>query len=154
MFRSGVFKQAKYLVSTPQRSQSVVFVSETGVISKEILPMYTGYINAPNIKMTWLVLHALKLLVTDKQGVPEEEPVLLISERSYIPLDPLEKLGAEDKKGIMPLDEIAIMKNTEKCIALEEGSHDEAKNKLMNLIIVCSFILCAIMVISKQCGGP
>ncbi len=152
LFRGGIFKQAKFLVSTPQKAGKTLFISEAGTISQEILPMHTGWISS-GIKKAWLVLHGLKFTLC-KDGKPiQDEPVLLISERSYIPLDPNGTLKPKDKEKLTSLKDIARLRHAEE---RADAGRPEDKTDVQSTIITGSFILLALMLILNliQCGGP
>jgi len=110
IFKAGVFKQAKYLVSTPQKAESALEILETGVIGIEPLPMSTGFLRAPDptVRKAWANVHSLKVQIY-QDGVPTDEAAALpISERSYIPLDSLAMLKTKDKEKLASLDDIAL----------------------------------------------
>lgn len=147
LFRLGFLKQAKYLVSTPSQSQNVIFISETGLISKEVLPMSTVYVTAQNLKMTWLVLHPLKILLRKKSGEIDENQYLLITERSFIPLDPFNKLTEEEAKNITPLSTVAKLKHAEARTNVAENNMD-ARNRMMQTVVTGSLIIIGMMVLA------
>ena len=155
IFRGNMVKQVKFLFSSPERPQKCLFLSETGTISMEVMPMHTGFITSPTTKRTWLVLHALKFHVY-KDGKPfMDEPVLLITERSYLPLDPNNRLSAKEKIKLASLKDIARTKHTE--VYATSGQPNE-NNDFMQSIIAYSFLLCAFFgvlafVIRKWAGG-
>lgn len=155
IFRGGVFKQAKFLVSTPQSAQKVVLISEAGTISQEILPMHTGWISTDikmGLKKAWLVLHSCKFSVY-KDGVPvQDEQVLLISERSYIPLDPNELIKQKEKEKLTSLKDIARLRHTERRI--DAGRYTGGQGMAEKIVYGC-FILLGLMLLTNliQCGG-
>lgn len=143
--QGSFFKQAKHMVSTPQRAQPVVVISETGAISKEILPMYTGFVSADLSKKAWIVLHSLKFGLM-KNGQPiEGEQVLLISERSYKPLDPYNEIDDEDKKLLVSLDDIASQRHDDR--AQDVSKNNDRPNNLAQFIMTGSFIIWGLMII-------
>lgn len=146
MFRGGIFKQAKYLVSTPQRAQKVVFISETGTISQELLPMFTGFISADVSKKAWIVLHSLKFSLKKKNQPAQDEQVLLISERSYIPLDPNGRIKPKDKEKLVSLTDISRLRHAG--VIADMGKGGESPTDIAQLIITGSFVLWALMVVA------
>ena len=139
IFRSGVFKQAKFLVSAPRRAQKTVFISETGLISLELYPMSTGYISYNEAKMAWIVLHKLKVSL---KGTPE--PVLVISERSYVPLNPYSR----SIDNIEPLKEIAKSRHGQKLAAITEAAGENAKAGFQRLVVSGGLLIIGIIIIS------
>jgi hypothetical protein len=136
--QGSFFKQVKFLFSSPQKAQNVVLLSETGAISKEILPMDTGFASSPATRRTWLVLHPLKHLIY-KDGVQyQDDPVLLISERNYLPLDPNTILKPKDKERLASLKDIARLKHAE---ARSLAGKTSGSDTLANTIIYGSFIM-------------
>jgi len=107
IFRAGFFKQAKYLAATPERAERVIYISETGVLSMESLPMSTGYMTAEKEHMTWAVIHSLKFKLTKFGESIQDARAMLICERSYVPLDPLNKIKAKEKEKLASLNDIA-----------------------------------------------
>ncbi len=148
LFSGGAFKQAKYLVSTPQRAQDVIFISETGTISRDVLPMFTGWIEASNLKMNWLVLHPLKLSIRGKNGRLEDNQVLLISERSYIPLDPFKRLKKE-KHSIASLNEIAKARHAEVRAHINEENSSTARDRMLNFVTMGCLIIVGLLGVLK-----
>lgn len=148
IFRHGIFKQAKFLVTAPQRAQTAVVLSETGLVSKEIMPMSTGFITWASLKLSWLVIHKLKVQLKDN-----DEPVLLISERSYIPLDPYERLTASDRETLTDLKEIAKDRVKQKKMSIIEKADETARASFMKMAFSFILVLIGIIVISTFTGG-
>jgi len=148
IFRASWIKQISYLVSTPDRSQDAVMISESGVISRELLPLGTGFISGAKAKMAWLVLHPLKVRICGKDGNIEDNQVLLISERSYLPLDPFGKLSAREKANLAPLETIAKLRHAEARANVAEGNAD-AKSRMMQTIVSGCLVIIAMVVIFR-----
>lgn len=150
-------RKTKFLASSLQRAQSAIMISETGVISKEVLPIETGYISATEFRATWLVLHQLKILIRNKQGGLENDPVLLISERSYLPLDPFGRLTSKERADIAPLSSIAKIKHAEKRSSISEENNTNARDRLLTSVanggIVAIVIIFALSLALKKWGG-
>ena len=140
IFKAGIFRQAKYLVSAPQKAQTVLEILETGTVGIEPLPMQTGFMQAtaPDVKKAWANVHALKFQIY-KDGQPtERDAALAISERSYIPLDPLNTLKEKDREKLASLKDIAKVRHAQARAAA--GSQDKNKD-LAAFIIQTSFVL-------------
>lgn len=102
-------------MSSPQKAQQVLGIMETGTVGIEPAPLQTGFIKASgeDVKKAWASIHALKLQVY-KFGQPTEmETVMAISERSYKPLDPLEKMSEEDINSLASLSDIAGVRDAQ-----------------------------------------
>lgn len=110
IFKSGLFRQAKYLVSAPLKSQDALEILETGVVGIEPLPMQkTGMMTAvdPEVKKSWAAIHALKVEIY-KNGQPTGRSTAVpISERSYKPLDVFHLLPEEEMSKMASLKDIA-----------------------------------------------
>jgi len=140
IFKAGIFRQAKYLVSAPQKAQTVLEILETGTVGIEPLPMQTGFMQAtaPEVKKAWANVHALKFQIY-KDGQPtERDAALAISERSYIPLDPLNDFKKQDREKLASLKDIAKVRHAQARAAV--GSQDKNKD-LAAFIIQTSFVL-------------
>ncbi len=154
-FQQGLFKQAKFMFSSPERPQGNIVLSETGTIGFETMPLHTGFETSLSTKRTWMVLHALKFKVY-KNGKPyQDEPVLLITERSYLPLDPNSRLTTKEKAKLASLKDIARLKHAE---ALSMAGRPNDGNDFMQSIIAYSFMLDAFfgilaLIIRKFAGG-
>lgn len=153
VFRSGLFKQAKYLISSPQKAQRVIEITETGVVGIEYLPMQTGFLRAPapDIKKAWANVHALKCQIF-KDGLPtQDESALLISERDYIPLDPLQTLGKGGREKLASLKDIAKVRHAQARAAA--GSQDSHRSVALYIIQICAFLLgiYAVVTMIKGC---
>ena len=153
IWRGGFFKQAKYLVSTPQKAQKNILISESGVVSQELIPMQTGFVSAEEVKKAWLVLHNLKFQV-HKSGEPAgQESVLVLSERSYVPLDPLESLKPKDKEKLTSLKDIARLRHAE--ARADTGKNTDSNTQISQLIINGCFVMIgifALVAFARGCG--
>lgn len=154
-FRGSIFKQAKFLISSPPKSQKCVYISEAGNVSMEILPINTGFVQADTVKKAWLVLHPLKCQIL-KDGQPyQDEAVLSISDRSYYPLDPQKKMKQSERNKNIELKSIAKMKHAQARTDMEKGSDPQAH--LAQTIVTNSFILLALIglfaLALNTCGG-
>jgi len=138
ILQHGFLKQAKYMVTTPERSQAAIVVSETGTISKELLPMNTGYITSKETRRSWLVHHGLKISIKEINGRVQDEQVLLISERSYLPLNPFDKDISSD---ITPLTEIARLRHNEKRANAGDNKDEDARTRMLSLATTGGLIL-------------
>jgi len=141
LFRSGIFKQAKYLVSSPEKAQSSLEILETGVVGIEPLPMQTGFMKAtmPEVKKAWANVHALKYQIY-KDGQPtDNESVLVISERHYIPLDPLRILKPKERERLASLKDIAKVRHAQARAAA--SSMDSHKDIAILIIQICGLLL-------------
>ena len=152
LFRGGIAKQAKYLVSTPQKAQSVVLIAESGVVSQEYLPMSTGFVSTDGVvaKKTWLVMHNLKFQV-HKKGVPTNEAVLLLSERSYIPLDPYGVIKTKDREKLTSLTDIARLRHAE--ARSDTGKNEDSNTHISRMIINSCFVLMGIFAVITMIKG-
>lgn len=140
IFRAGLFKQAKYLVSTPQKAQKVLAITETGTVGMQMLPMETGFMKLPDAKKAWMAVHALKVQVY-KNGKPtDSEAVLVLSERDHIPLDPLKTLTETDRGKVASLKDIAKVRHAQARAAA--GQQDQNKG-VMEWVLQGGFFLLA-----------
>ncbi len=148
IFGGSLFRQAKFLASSEQRVESPVYFSETGTISRENLPMNTGYMTAEKEHMTWAVIHSLKLKLK-KYGQPvQNNRVLLISERSYVPLDPQNRIKQKDKDKISSLKDIAQNRHDiERAIVNSDNS--SGKTPLTEVVTYGSIFVIVICVIAS-----
>lgn len=151
IFRASIFKQAKFLASSPQRAETAIFVSETGTLSMETLPMSTGYISADKDHMTWAVIHSLKLKVK-KFGKPVQDArALLICERSYVPLDPHERIKPKEKGKVASLSNIA--KNRHAIERANVGVENAGgKTPLTEVVTYGGIVIIVICVIASLVG--
>jgi len=155
LFRGSIFKQAKFLFSSPQQALKMMLVSEAATLSQEVLSIHTGFVKALEQKRAWVVLHNLKFRIY-KNGVPtQDEPVLLISERSYIPLDPNRIIKPEDREKLTSLKNIASQRHA---VQLADAGKGEYNTTIQELVIQSMIVLMGILVVAtlimKSCGGP
>ena len=151
IFRAGFFKQVKYLVSTPQYSIKNILISESGIVSQELIPMQTGFVSADEAKKAWVVLHNLKFHV-HKNGVPvDQDSVLALSERCYIPLDPLGTTKPKELEKLSSLKDIARLRHTQ---ARSDMSKNVDQNtQISQLIINGSFVMLGIFAVVAMVRG-
>jgi len=131
-----MFKNAKLMISSPSRSQAVLLISETGVLSREVLPMDTGYTYSDDRKMGWDVIHPLTINVEGVDG-----PLLPISERSRYPLDPYKNYSQEQLDKAASLDVIHDLTYTKNFALLGRGESQSPVQKMVNTVVyVCGFV--------------
>ncbi len=114
--------------------------------------MFTGYISVAQEHMSWLVYHALKIGIKEKDGKLGDEQVLVISERNFLPLDPFKRLNAK-KDIITPLKDIAKMRHAEVRAHLSEENNEDARTHMLRIASLGGIVLIAIMVIMKFWRG-
>lgn len=136
--QGSFFKQASFLVSSPQNVQKNLFLSETGSISMPLMPVNLGFETAEQSKRQWAVIHSLKFLVF-KDGKPfEDDSVLLISEKCYQPQDPNECLTKKEGYKLAALNEVA---KTTHMVLRAEAQKAKDQIDILNTIIYGSFLL-------------
>jgi hypothetical protein len=108
IWKASFFKNIQSLFSSPKKAITCVLVSENGIASKISLALSIGFTFDPVAKMTWTVINKLRMPMEGTQ-----ELVLPISERSYVPLDPLNRLTTEEKTKLASLKDIAVAKRRE-----------------------------------------
>ncbi len=154
IWRGSIFKQIRFLLSSPPRSQAGYLISEAGTASREILPMNTGWMCAEQSKKAWMVLHNLKFGVKKDGELMEGESVLLMSERLYTPLDPNGIMSEEDRAELTSLKDIARLRHAQR--RSDTGNAPEKAN-LLNTIVTGSFIVIVIElvlhVVKTHIGG-
>ncbi len=148
LWKHHAFKSIKYMFSQETRVQMCVFVSETGVVPLERLQLATGYCVSEVDKIAFMVIQKLKMPM---QGL--DEPVLLISERSHMPLDPLNRLTPEEKAKLQPLKNIARAKHAEKRSQIDDENKQNANHELMKTLVMVVVIATMIIAIAHQIRG-
>ncbi len=143
LWKFGFFKGVGSLFSSQPRIQKCVFISETGVISLENLVLATGYCVDQVEKQAWMVIQKLKMHM---DGV--EPLVLPISERSFMPLDPLKRLTPDEIKKLEPLRNIARAKHAEVMSRVsDEQKHNTNTQLLITGICCLSLMVLAVLII-------
>jgi hypothetical protein len=140
IWKNSFFKNINFLFSSNKRTLKVVFISETGIISLDNLALDVGYVYSEVSKSAWAVIQKLKLPM---QG--SDELVLPISERTYLPLDPLNRLQQEDKDAIEPLKNIARAKHAEVKSRIIDENKQSQNHKMLN---TCIYIMGIVLVIA------
>lgn len=153
VFKAGTFRQVKYLFAPPLKAQHVVIISESEGIWNEYLPIDRNFMKPADasIKREWALVHALKLQVC-KDGIPTgDDPVLLLSERSYLPLDPLGIINPEDMASWASLKDTGRTRHAQ---ARQAAGTFSSHKEVANLIIQgCFIMLGLILVLSLFKGG-
>lgn len=142
ILRGGIFKQIKFLFSTPQSAQRCIYISESGMVSQEFLPLHTGFVCPEKVKKAWAVLHTLKFQVRKKGEVFQDESVLTISDRSYVPLDPFNSIKEKEKVRLSSLTDIARLRHAE--TRSEAGKAFDPKARMTEMIINSGFMVLAL----------
>ena len=145
LFRGSIFKQIKFLFTTPQKSLKVLYISEAGSVSQELLPIETGFVSADSVKKAWTVMHNLKCQVKKKGETVQDELVLPISDRSFIPLDPNGNIKVKEKEQKASLKDIAGLRHAEE--RADIGKEKDERMGIAQTVIVGSFILLGLMAI-------
>ncbi len=154
IWRHSKVRSIRSLFSSPTRSIKCVIIPETGIVRLDDLKLAAmPYVisDTPEAKQAWVVIQ--KLLLT-MRGC--EEMVLPVSERSYVPLDPLHRLTEEDRKKLVPLSEIAETQyDTAFARVTEENKQSANAQLLKTMIYVAGIIACIaiIVVFLRGCGG-
>lgn len=143
-----MIKNAKLLLSSPGRSQAVLLISETGVLSREVMPMDTGYIYSDTRKMGWDVIHRLTISMKGVEG-----PLLPISERSRFPLDPYSLLDQEELKKSASLDIIHGLVYTKNFALLGQGESQSPHLKMVNTVVYICGAIAALAIIIAFISG-
>lgn len=143
IWRYSFFKSIGSLFSSPHRLVKCALVSETGIVSLQSLALATGYCiwDLQDYKGAWVVIQKLMMPMEGS-----DQLVLPISERTYVPLDPLRKLNEEDRKKLVPLGDIAETKYQEAFSRVTEENKKNANHRLLTTVLYMSFILTAIIV--------
>ena len=150
LFKGSIFKQIKFLLSSPQQAQHLHYIAESGNASHEILPISTGFAMPLQTKKAWQVIHNLKLRVL-KDGVPvQDESGLLVSDRSHIPLDPLNMLSEQERKEFAYLDDIAKLRHAE---ARADTRGYDTKRNIAEVIIIASFVIMGLAIMMTLIKG-
>lgn len=150
IFRGGIFKQIRYLFSTPQESQNVIYISEAGTVSQEILPVDTGFVSSEKKEKDWAVVHALKFQIYEN-GEPTGETALVVSDRSYLPLDPFGVLKQKDKERMASLGEIAKVRHAQERSKASKAI--DPRTKLAELVLNWGFIVLCIFAVLAYAKG-
>jgi hypothetical protein len=152
IWRGGIFKQIRFLFSVPESAQMVVYISESGMASQELLPLYTGFVSSSKREKEWADLHQVKFQV-QKNGVPvQDESVVVISDRSYLPLDPFGTLKLADQEKMASLGDIARLRHTQ--ARSKAGRAGDPRAQLTSFIVSASFTmlgLFALVTLIKGC---
>ncbi len=146
MLQGSFFKQVIFAFSTPANAQKVIYFSESGTVTQEFLPVHDGWIDRikENSKQTWLLVHGLKVKVCKDDEQFQDEEVLLLTSRSYIPYDPFNVLG--DQKGqLTSLSEIGGIHHDQ--VMFETGRKDTG-DTIQRAIINSSFVFLIILTIA------
>ncbi len=145
LFKEGIFGKMKFSFSTPKETLKIIHITESGYASLEPSPVHNGWVDNVSqfYRMSWLLVHSLKMQVC-KDGVPcQDEQVLVVTSRCYIPLDPFDVLG-KDREKLTSLSEIGGMHHDE--VMFDTGKA-EGQETVQTLIINSSFMFIMFMII-------
>jgi hypothetical protein len=144
LFQNSAMKQAKYLVSQPNKAQPCIYISEAGTVSLEVLPMNTGFVQASNdVKKAWVVVHPLKRQIL-KNGQPwRDDSVLSVCDRDYYPLDPHNVLDPKVRKNMNSLQKLAKMNHAK--YRHDIGKAIDPNARITEAIVTWSFIMLALI---------
>ena len=147
LWRSGFFRGAKYMVSSPKRTQEVFFVHESGVLEIKPLPMGFGWVDDVENMFSWLVIHKAKLTFEGHDG-----PLLDVCERDFYPLDLTNQTDEDEEGNRQELDEVALATYNRKMVEINArrgqgilGSHRKS------IAMGCIFLI-ALMIIANMLG--
>jgi hypothetical protein len=137
ILQGSVFKQVGFLVSSPTGAQKNLFLSETGEVNMPLFPVSQTFVTSETTRRQWANIHDLKHIVMVK-GNPTSDQVLIISEKSYIPQDPNNRLTPKQKEKFASLNDTA--RNIHMVLRAEARKAKDTVD-LINTIIYGSFIL-------------
>lgn len=104
------------------------------------LPLATGYMVSETDKASWASIPRLK---KDLAGF--DEPVLLTSERSYVPLDPTNKMG-DDRERLIPLDQIATTRYNRAFNQVPTANKQSVNAKMFQTVLWIGGIIAIIII--------
>lgn len=139
ILQGSFFKQVAFLFSSQNKAQKVCFLYETGAVSMPVKPLETGHVVDKETQRSWDAIHSLKFQVY-KYGKPyeENEQVLLLSERSHIPLDPNGSLTTKEKEKLSSLNARARIKHAQVRAAAGVSTTGAG---VINIVLYGSFIM-------------
>ena len=129
LWKFTFFRQARSAFSSEQRLIQACMLSETNVGSLLKLYLDIGFCISEPQKKAWQVVQKLMMPM---EGVIEL--VLPISERSHLPLDPLNRLTEDEKKALGNLDDLAEDAMTRAESQLADENKKGANARLMTTI--------------------
>jgi len=139
IFRGGIFKQIGFLLSSPQAAQMIVYIPNSGIVSQELLPHDTGFASSTKEEKEWAGIHSLKFQVR-KNGEPvQDESVLVVTDRNYLPLDPFDTLKPKDRERMASLTDIARLRHAQ--ARSKAGKAVDPKARVTEFIIHASFVM-------------
>ncbi len=143
IFRGSIFKQLKFLVSSPQKAQLALHLNESGTVQKEPLPLETGWMGDKINNKSWEKDDIAKLRIL-KNGMPTDESVIPICDRSFRALYPLKQ---RDKETHRSLVDIAGTIHDQELINL--GNQNDKPTDIIQAIIVGGYIILGICVVAE-----
>ncbi len=155
ILQGSIFKQIGFVFSPPTSSQKNLFLSETGDIAMPFMPVSTGFETMEGSKRQWAVIHSLKFRQF-KNGKPfEDKPVLIVSEKSFMPQDPNGRLSLKTREKMASLNDIA---RTTHMVLRAEARKAKDQADIINAIVYGSFIIDGISLVVylirvKMVGG-
>ena len=148
IWQIGIFKNIAFLTSAQTTTMDVFLVKEEGTLGLEKLSLSTGFVKSIKRKVAWHALHNLTIRMSRR-----DLPVLPISERSRIPLDPYN--NSRDDENVGAINDIADTRYTEAFSKLKDhkAETDNAKMARTVLYIVAIIAIIAFIVPNFNCGA-
>ena len=112
--------------------------------------MQTGFVTAEPVKKSWNAIHSLKFAVY-KDGKPTGEAVLMLSDRSRLPLDPLGILQTKAKEKVASLKDIARGKHMDARASV--GLATNPYYRILTAIINGCMLLIGLIIIAALIKG-
>lgn len=106
VFKASIFKQFTLFFGSPNRVTSTLFIGEEGEVGIEIMPLNVGFALQPEKQRAWRTINDLAVRIEGMEG-----RYLPVGERSYMPLDPYNRLPAETKIKVKKKSEMDEKKN-------------------------------------------
>ncbi len=129
IWKFSIFKSIGSLFTSPHRTILCVMLSENGIASKVLLDLGIGWCSNKVEKMSWILINKLRMPMEGVEGL-----VLPISERSYIPLDPLGRLTEAERNSLVSLDQLAEAKWKEARSQVSSESNKSVNAEMMKTI--------------------
>jgi hypothetical protein len=143
IWQIGIFKSIAFMVSSPTTVMDAFLVREEGTLGLEKMQLSTGFIKNIKTKKAWHALHNLTVKMERR-----DLPVLPISERSRVPLDPYNT--SRDDENVGDINQIAETRYNEAFSRLKDKKADNENAKMARTVLYLVVILGLVVFIAPN----
>ena len=140
IWKLSFFRSMTGMFKGSAREHKAIRFPEEGIVQSLMLAMGIGWMSNVAEESSWATIHKLKVRI-----VSTGEDVFLISDRTYIPLNPCNILTKEEIASITSLENVAAAKYDVSFRSCTSRTKMKNAHKTLNTLLYLSFAFTAVI---------